>query len=116
MHMKGTLVRQAGGSSYKLTEARLGGRLTRQDIHIVQVRVVACRARHAFERVMQMDSAACSCVVSCCNQVSKLEYQQLHPGSCYRREARRSSLSPVLLDAAHFDAYEVRLRQVDRRS
>ena len=37
MHMKGTLVRQGAGSSYKLTEARLGGRLTRQDIHIVQV-------------------------------------------------------------------------------
>lgn len=37
LHMKGTLVRQAAESSYKLTEARLGGRLTRQDINIQQV-------------------------------------------------------------------------------
>ncbi|CAL8463795.1 g3329 [Coccomyxa elongata] len=36
LHMKGTLVRQAAESSYKLTEARLGGRLTRQDINIEQ--------------------------------------------------------------------------------
>ena len=38
MHMKGTLVRQAARSSYKLTEARLGGRLTRQDVNVMQVR------------------------------------------------------------------------------
>lgn len=37
MHMKGTLVRQAARSSYKLTEARLGGKLTRQDLNIMQV-------------------------------------------------------------------------------
>lgn len=41
LHMKGTLVRQAAESSYKLTEARLGGRLTRQDINIEQVPVLA---------------------------------------------------------------------------
>ena len=40
MHMKGTLVRQAASSSYKMTEARLGGKLTRQDINIMQVRSV----------------------------------------------------------------------------
>ena len=40
MHMKGTLVRQATSSTYKLTEARLGGRLTRQDVNIAQVRSV----------------------------------------------------------------------------
>ena len=38
MHMKGTLVRQAASSTYKLTEARLGGRLTRQDVNVAQVR------------------------------------------------------------------------------
>lgn len=37
MHMKGTLVRQAASSSYKMIEARLGGKLTRQDINIMQV-------------------------------------------------------------------------------
>ena len=63
MHMKGTLVRQAAGSSYKLTEARLGGRLTRQDIHVVQVRVM--HVVHVMH-VMQMDGVACSRVVSCC--------------------------------------------------
>ncbi|CAL5226157.1 g8980 [Coccomyxa viridis] len=36
MHMKGTLVRQAASSTYKLTEARLGGRLTRQDVNVAQ--------------------------------------------------------------------------------
>ncbi len=41
LHMKGTLVRQAAQSSYKLTEARLGGRLTRQDLFIEQVHVHA---------------------------------------------------------------------------
>ena len=64
MHMKGTLVRQAAGSSYKLTEARLGGRLTRQDIHVVQVRVM--HVVHVMH-VMQMDGAACRRVVSCCS-------------------------------------------------
>jgi Fe-S cluster assembly protein SufD len=38
LHMKGTLVTQAAVSSYKLTEARLGGRLSRQDISILQAR------------------------------------------------------------------------------
>ena len=42
MHMKGTLVRQAARSSYKLTEARLGGRLTRQDVNVMQVRHPTC--------------------------------------------------------------------------
>ena len=41
MHMKGTLVRQAASSTYKLTEARLGGRLTRQDVNVAQVRHLA---------------------------------------------------------------------------
>lgn len=37
LHMKGTLVTQAAGSGYTLTEARLGGRLTRHDLSIQQV-------------------------------------------------------------------------------
>lgn len=37
MHMKATLVEQGTRSSYALTEARLGGRLSRQDISILQV-------------------------------------------------------------------------------
>ena len=59
MHMKGTLVRQAGGSSYKLTEARLGGRLTRQDIHIVQVRVMqVMRVTHVVRRCIAQPADA----------------------------------------------------------
>lgn len=44
MHMKGTLVRQAASSTYKMTEARLGGRLTRQDVNVAQVGHIRVRA------------------------------------------------------------------------
>ena len=36
--MKGTLVCQAAHSSYALTEARIGGRLTRHDLSVQQAR------------------------------------------------------------------------------
>ena len=58
MHMKGTLVRQAASSTYKLTEARLGGRLTRQDVNIAQVghlRVGApCAVSTGFEALFRL--------------------------------------------------------------
>ena len=95
MHMKGTLVRQAGGSSYKLTEARLGGRLTRQDIHIVQVRVMHCmHVMHVVHvvHVRQMHGAACSRAVSFSRQRSELENQGLHLGCRCQPGATVSSL------------------------
>ena len=38
IHVKGTLVRQAENSTYRLTEARLGGGLSRHDVRVDQVR------------------------------------------------------------------------------
>ena len=41
VHIKGTLVQQAQSSSYTLTEARVGGGLSRHDLRINQVRVLS---------------------------------------------------------------------------
>lgn len=37
IHMKGTLVSQGSRSNYQLTEASIGGRLSRHDVGILQV-------------------------------------------------------------------------------
>ena len=46
-HMKASLVTQAEGSKYQITEAQLGGRLTRHDLSIQQVTLFHCSRRIA---------------------------------------------------------------------
>ncbi len=62
--MKGTLVRQAAESSYKLTEARLGGQLTRQDINIEQVPDLAPCLDFQDISILQWCSPSNHCMVT----------------------------------------------------
>ena len=45
-HMKGTLVRQAQGSTYSLTEAAVGGGIARHDVSVAQVRQLPLAGKH----------------------------------------------------------------------